>query len=122
MEIERIHTRKFESVSRELHKSLVRLHRQGVKQVGIAVTLGVRKSKISIWLGKVRNGQETRESKRGGASEGFVCWRLIRKIESGRTCGQDTGSEYKVLHSVFNLLGHSSGTRSFKMQARSPTR
>lgn len=66
METERIDTRKLEPAAREqLRKTAVRMHRQGMKQATIAETLGVRRSTITIWIGKARNGEGTKESKRG---------------------------------------------------------
>jgi transposase len=66
MEIERVDTRKLEPAAREqLRKTAVRMHRQGLKQAAIADALGVRPSTISIWIGKVRSGEGTKEAKRG---------------------------------------------------------
>ena len=66
MEIERVDTRKLEPAAREqLRKTAVRMHRQGLKQAAIADALGVRRSTISIWIGKVRSGEGTKEAKRG---------------------------------------------------------
>lgn len=66
MEKERIDTRTLEPAAREqLRKTAIIMHRRGQTHRSIAEALGVRRSTITIWIGKARSGYGTQEAKRG---------------------------------------------------------
>jgi transposase len=103
MEKERIDTRKLEPAAREqLRKTAIRMHGRGQSQITISETLGVRRSTITIWIGKARNGDGTREAKRGRAVGEFRVLTAAQEHRIRQDIVDKTPDQMKLSFALWN--------------------
>lgn len=103
METERIDTRKLEPAAREqLRKTAIRMYRRGQTQKSIAEALGVRRSTITIWMGKARNGYGTQEAKRGRAVGEFRVLTAAQEDRIRKDIVDKTPDQMKLSFALWN--------------------
>lgn len=103
MDTERIDTRKLEPEAREqLRKSAIRLYRRGQTQKSIAEALGVRRSTITIWMGKARNGYGTQEAQRGRAVGEFLLLTAAQEDRIRKDIVDKTPDQMKLSFALWN--------------------
>jgi transposase len=103
MDTERIDTRKLEPAAREqLRKSAIRMYSRGQTQKSIAEALGVRRSTITMWMGKARNGYGTQEAKRGRAVGEFRMLTAAQEHRIRKDIVDKTPDQMKLSFALWN--------------------
>jgi transposase len=103
MEKERIDTRKLEPAAREqLRKTALRMYRRGQSHRSIAEALGVRRSTITIWIGKARSGHGTQEAKRGRSLGEFRVLTVAQENRIRKDIVDKTPDQMKLSYALWN--------------------